>query len=89
MVWGTLVAECVGETHAVSEEEMDGKNPQTPPTTNSVSGEVRDTSGRFSSMHKLQKQQQKDVRTASLLKRMDAKRKLQFDGEERKEDEEG
>lgn len=51
------------------------------------SGEVRDTSGCFSLFGKIQKQKEKNARAVSFLRGNTVKRKLQFDGEEGREDE--
>ena len=87
VVRGCSHAECVGkETGCESEEKLAGTRPKTPPV-NIDSAEVRDTSGRFSSCHKIEKKHQKIARAVSLLKGNAVKRKLQFDGDERRENE--
>ena len=88
VVWGNFNAKCAGEeTCCKGEKELNEKTPETSPLKID-SGEVRDTSGRFSSFGKVQKQKEKNARAVSFLRGNTVKRKLQFDGEEEREDEE-
>ena len=88
VVWGNLNAKCAGEETCCKGEKraVNGKTPETSPLKID-SGEVRDTSCRFSSFGKIQKKKGKNARAVSFLRGNTVKRKLQFDGEEGREDE--